>query len=310
MAEPNIFTTFQKASFNGITFPVSQITVKGGIRHHVHEFPHSAGGDPEKMGRKLYTVRFRAHFHALPGTDMEREYPNLYPAGLTQLRAWLDLETTADLVIPNVGTIKAFGTDWTQTADLADALTGETLELEFLEDQDKAALAEGKGSSNPAKVTAANDDLQAKAALLDYKKTAKTGLFQAINDAVTAVDGALGLADASNRLVAGKLNAVADLCSRADAEIEAFQDPINHEVLEALKALWAAAADLAEDIPGVAATILTYRVPTVMSIGQVSTAIYGTSDRAVELLQLNPITDAFAIPVDTQVKYFEKGLAA
>lgn len=297
-----IYDTFQKAAFNGIVFPYSQIAIKGGIRHHVHEYPHSAGGDVEKMGRKLYTFRFRVPFHDLPGSDLERDFQGLFPDRLKNFLALFDRQATAELVVPSIGTMKCVATDWDGTADMAEALSGETWNFEFIEDEDRASLVKEIPNLGVHALKASALELQTKA----DKHGFKPGLFQAINDAVTAVDAVFGVADQNSRLVAAKISAVADLCGRADREIDEFLNPMNHLVLEALKNLWANAVDLAENAPGVAGgELVTYRVPRLMSIGEVATNLYGSADRGADIMVLNPIDDPFEIKKGTNLKYLK-----
>lgn len=305
-----IYETFQSAQFGPIKFPYSQFTIKGGIRFHQHVFPHSPGSDIEKMGRKDYVFRFRVPMHDLPGSNLERDFPQLFPNRLANILALFDRQATRDLVVPSLGTIKALATDWDGTADMGEALSGESWNFEFIEDQDKASLIGDLPGYGMAGLQQAADDL-AKKALDAYKKIGLRvpGIFERINDAVGVVLGALGTADAYSRLVAAKIEGLAQLCATADNQIDELQDPLNHAMLEALKNVWANAVDLGESLPGIGPAVSIYRVPSLMSIGQVSTNLYGTSERGFEILQLNAIDDAFAIKAGTSLTYVS-GLAA
>lgn len=302
-----IYKTFPSAQFGPVKFPYTQFTIKCGIRHHVHEFPHSAGGDIEKMGRKLYSFRFRIPFHDLPGSNLERDFPQLFPNRLQNLLALFDRQATLPLVVPSLGTIKCVAVDWDGVADMAEALSGDTWNVELLEDEDRASVFATPPQYGVASMLNANEELQNRAAAAGFKPS----IFQKINDAVAAVDGILGRADQYNRLVAAKIHAVADLCGKADREIDALQEPINYLILEALKAVWVNAMDLSENVPGIGPAVAIFRVPTLMGIGQVSTSIYGTSERAMDLLKLNTVEDAFAIKAGTSINYVRvNGVAA
>lgn len=294
------YPDFQKASFNGTEFPYSQVTIKGGIRHHVHEYPHSPGGDIEKMGRKLYSFRFRVPFHDLPGSKLDQLFPNLFPGRLQTLIRDFDQQFSAALVVPSIGTIQCVATDWDGTGEMADAISGETWNIEFLEDVDQDSLFDSSPALGIHAMGAAAETLQTKAEEHEFEP----GVFQAINDAVGSVLGVLGEADQYSRLVAGKIEAVANLCGTADRELSELQDPMNHVVLEALKDLWANAVDLSQNIPGTGGgPISTYRVPKLMSVGQVASALYGRADRGFDIMQINAIDDPFAIPAGTTLKY-------
>jgi prophage DNA circulation protein len=294
---------FPRAAFDAVEFPYSEVTVKGASRHAIHEYPHTAGGEPEKMGRRPYMISFRGVFHDVPGSDMWRDYPRLYPDRLRQLRDKFDKELTADLVVPTVGTIKAFATSWAQKFDVR-VSSGETFDLEFLEDQQSATLVDfALEYASMTVIRETNDSLQIAAALADFNKVATVGLFQKINDAVTAVQAVSGQADAYARVVEGKIQAVVNLCAYADAALEEMQDPVNHLILNALKDLWLASKELAENIVDTRQDIREYRLPKVMSIGEVSNTLFGTTERGWDILQMNAIEDAFAIPAGTLLKF-------
>lgn len=297
-----IADSFDKASFEGIEFYYTTRSVKGGIRLTEHEFPHSPGGEVEKMGRKLYRINFTALMHDVPGSDLSRDYPDLY-AKISVLRQLFEQETTGDLVVPGIGKIRAVAASWTQEFS-AQTRSGETLSLEFIEDQDSALLTNELVELGGAeRLEELNTDLLAKAAIEDFKKEATFSFFQNLNDAITSVQAVSGQADAYARLVEGKIRAVENLCAWADTELEEMQDPSHHLVFDALKDLWFAARELADNVVESRQTIRVYTVKKLMSIGQVSTAIFGTSERAVELLQLNGFEDPFAIPAGTRVNY-------
>lgn len=294
---------FQKASFNGINFPYSLIQIKGGIRHHVHEYPHSGGGDVEKMGRRLYTFRFRIPFHDIPGSRLEQEFQGLFPDRLRNFIALFDRQATADLVVPSVGTMKCVAIDWDGTADMAEALSGETWNFEFIEDVDQASLVKAIPNLGVHAMVQSMDNLNIAADAAGFKP----GIFQALDDLVGAVDGLFGTVDQYSRLLAGKIEGVARLCAVLDRDTSEFLDPMNHVVLEALKDVWGNAVDLIGAVPGQGGGELsTFRVPKLMSIGQVATRLYGSADRGTDIMQINPIEDAFAIPAGTELKYVKE----
>jgi hypothetical protein len=50
-----IFDSLQAFQFGEFLFPFRSYSIKGGMREHLHEFPHG-GIAPEKLGRKLYEI--------------------------------------------------------------------------------------------------------------------------------------------------------------------------------------------------------------------------------------------------------------
>jgi hypothetical protein len=299
--------SFPKMAFGGdagprIEFPYSDLSVRGAIRYADHEFPHTPGAELEKQGRKPYVITCTAHFHYVQGSELDKQYPDLYPDRLNALRAMFEKEITDALVVPNIGTVKAVAVNWTQTFNVRTP-TGETVQLEFREDQDGLeSFAVRDAPPDLTLVLEANEALLAAVALADFKKELTKGVFQEINDAVTAVQAGFGQADAYSRLIEGKIRAVENLCVFADGQLEEMQNPEHHLVLNALKDLWFSSKDLAENVVG-AAELKDYRVPKVMSVGQIAAALYGSTDRTVEILKLNEFADALAIPPGTLVVY-------
>lgn len=294
--------TFQKASFGGVSFPILRVSVKGGIRHYEHEFPHSPGAEIEKMGRKPYTVSMSAFFHDVPESRLAEEYPNLYPDGLHSLRAMCEEEKTNPLVIPNLGTLQAVATEWRNTFDFTSSLSGEAVEFEFIEDQERDRIFEGLEFGR-GQLERKNFQLQA---LMNTKLPEPPSIFQAINDAVTAVLAVQGLADAFSKVLESKLLQVASLCQQAD-QMLMLQVPENFAILEAMKEVWRSAVDLVEDILGHRSPIVSWTVPSLMTVGQIAIDRLGSSDRGVEILQMNPIEDAFAVPAGTIIRYYQEG---
>lgn len=313
--EKTAANAFAKASFGGgvpgpgaVEFAYSELTVKGGIRHALHEFPHSPGAEVEKMGRKAYVITFTCTFHRVPGSELDKQYPELYPTRLRQLREMFEKEITAELVVPTIGTIKAVATSWTQTKR-AQETTGEEVSLEFVEDQDTTRAFDDQTSDyGMSKMAEANDALLAAAALADFKKQNAIGFFQQLNDAITAVQGFFGQADAMSRLVEGKIRALDQLISWGDAQVDELQNPTNYLVVNALHDLWGSVRAMQENIVEAREEIRLYKVPRKMSVNQISTAIYGSSERGFELMQLNDFKDTLEVQAGTDVRYLHKEL--
>lgn len=294
---------FPKAEFKGIAFPFADISIKGAIRYAQHDFPHSPGAEIEKQGRKPYVITLTCPFHHLPGSQLDKQYPELYPTRLRQLRELFEKEITDGLVVPTIGTIPAVATSWTQTFN-AQVATGETVNFEFIEDQDGSnAFNDQTLDYGITQLAELNDELLAAAARKDAMSARAQSVFQDISDKVTAVMAVAGQADAMSRLVEGKIQAVVNLCAFADGQLEDLQNPSNHLVLDALKDLWAASVSLAANVVETRKQLLTYRVPRLMGVNQIAASIYGSTDRSVEILQLNSFEDALAIPAGTLVVY-------
>jgi prophage DNA circulation protein len=282
-----------RAAFNGVEFPVERVRVQGGIRDHVHEYPHVPGGDPEKLGRRLYEIEMDANFQA-----EAKAYPNLWPGRLAQLRVFFEAEETAPLVIPTIGSIDAYCVNWSQELN-ARMLTGERATFMFREDQESAFLINRLVSIKVESLGARSDKFEAEATRYGLPKNPIDEIVNAVNTVLAVVD----TADAFGQLLANKIGLLTALCKEFDQRVDAFNNPTAWPALEALKELWAAAVQLSENVTGAETMFGTYEVPVLMTAPQVSQAIYRTTSRAMEILQLNPIEDAYAIQRGTRLRY-------
>ncbi len=316
-----VFDDLQVMSFGGIPIAWDRIEIRSSLRKHVHEYRHTPGGQIEKQGRTLYTITVSGIF------DTEIEPPAYndgivnYPDALIAARMKYENETTDDLVIPTVGTIKACITEWTQTADVR-VRSGERVTLVFLEDQADRFLPDGiaetltssslkstaetliESITNPAPDAPVNDDgLAIKPELEGIPGT--NGFFSQLNNAINSVLAIRDTGDMYSNLVAGKIEGIALLCREMDRTWAGFEDPRNWPILQALKNVWWAAEQLAGNVrDSVESPIKTYRVPHRMTITEVSTAVYGRTDFGFDILGLNVVEDAFDIRAGTALRYY------
>lgn len=292
---PSPFDTLARSSFAGIEFPSTKIRLRGSGRHHVHVYAHVPGGDPEKLGRNLYEIEMEAIFATgAPG------YSDLWPRRLGLLRQLFDAQHTDWLVIPTVGRMKVFATSWDQEMLPAKILNGEPATFRFLEDQAEAFAITNLITVNTATVVGQTNVFR-----IELEKTEATGdIFDAIQALGNSVLAFRDQAELGDRLLEEKLNQLVQLCDEANRTVEVFQDPRNYGALNALKDLWASAVQLEESLSGPTSSFAFYVTQREMTISQVSTALYGDTSRAVEILQLNPIENGYSIPTGTRIRYF------
>ena len=140
----SVFDSYPQASFSGITFPVESSRIKGGIRDHIHEYPHSPGGSPEKLGRMLYEFTVQVHFDA-----RFTNYPGLYPQSLNQLTTLFEAQTTADFRLPQMpASVSCYCRAWTR--EMTNRIrSGERVELVFMEDQSTLYLFQISSAASP-----------------------------------------------------------------------------------------------------------------------------------------------------------------
>lgn len=294
------FDQLDQCSFNGIAFPVEEISIIGRARKHVHEYPHTPGGATEKLGRGVYVVRIRTLFDE----DWNDRYPQLYPDGLEKLFQFFEQEITGGLDLPTLGKIDAWCTNWSKHM-VYSIRSGERVEFEFEEDQSQLFLIDALLAAAATTIEVDNNALLS--AMADVV-TPLPDLFETMNDLVTAIVAIRDQDDLQWSLIQSKALSVVDMFQQIDRAVPELGKPTPACVaaLEALKDTAAAAQQLAEDIAQKAAPIKTFVVPRRSTIVDVSAAIYGTTERALELLQLNDIEgDAFNIAPGTAIEYYD-----
>ena len=289
------FDNLPRAGFAGFPFPITHLSVKGSIRKHVHEYPHSDGGQPEKLGRRLYTIKMRALF-----MDVFKTYPGLYPDTLNNLVSLFELSSTGTLVVPTVGTIQCMCTDWPREADFAKIRSGEIVELEFLEDPQDVLDSFLVTNLNSSAQTSIGASLK----LAPSYPTVPVNLLQSIQNAINAVQGIINAGTIFGQTIANQVNGIVALFQQLDSD-PAMQNPANYPVMSAAWDAWSAMVQFQQSLSTKQGTLKQYVVPSTMSISQVSTAIFGNTSQAVTLLQSNALDDALAIPAGTIMSYLQ-----
>lgn len=292
------FDQLPRASFDYIKFPVTKVQVTGGLRDHVHEYPHSPGGSPEKLGRKLYTFKLSTVFYDnLLGPWDE----NLWPGDLSDLFNRFEDGLTSVLTIPTLGDIKAYCVNWSKEMTFK-ARSGETAELEFREDQASAFLIEGLINVTAKTLLSQSTLLLNTATSLGYKD-----IFQSIADQIAVISNLADQAEMYDVVLSQKVAAINHQIGRLNATLGLLNDPLNALLLESLLDTWQLTAKLEADIARQAVTMIPFVVPggRTMSVNDVSRIVYGDTTRAMEILQLNAIDDPFRISAGKLLRVYK-----
>lgn len=286
-----------RASFDKIEFPFTTRTARGEFRQHTHEFPKMAGGQPEKLGRRLWTFAFESPFH-----ESNLYFPNLYPASLDALTDRFARGVTAELVVPEMGIIRAFITKFERRRRGA-ILSGEELSVEFLEDDLEPFRREALTSSAQASLAEAANDVRdevddardhSEATIEPYR--APLGSLLDLVDSVLAIRDQVELYGAR---VGAQLTGIASACRELH---ELLKGPDLAPLREGLRSLWDAAYQIQSDLlsKGPGSQLTTYVTPTEMGVSQIAQALYGQAARGGEILSLNSnLDDPFAIDAGT-----------
>ena len=290
-----VFDGFKPMSFAGIKFPYVTYEIQGAYRIHNHEYPHSPGGAIEKLGRSLYEFSVTVDFR---GALDSKKYPQLI-TDLGVLRGLFEDGVTEKLHIPHVGTVPAMATNWREVVKNTDR-SGINGTLRFIEDQSAAflVLETIQVRTNSLNETAANFNA--------VPKPPGVNIFRQIDSAISAILAIKDQSQLFGSLVASKIDGLTQLLRMADETVKELNDPpYNIELVEALHALWDATIQLGKDIAQKGDALKTYTVPVAMSATQAAIAIYGDSEKTIDLLQLNVIADPYAIPANTQLRYYQ-----
>lgn len=312
---PAYFDGLQRAQFGRVEFPYSNLTLSSSLRHSVHEYRHTPGGSIEGRSRKLYVIHVAAIFdETLNGAKTSggaRGYGSLYPEGLEKLRTFYEKGETRPLTIPTLGTIEARMVSFAQRTDTA-LRSGERCDFEFLEDQEKDFLLDELIVLKKGGIASAADAMAAAAAssksLLEQIVGAVDSALQLAGDAYDKVQEVADIArevrdgvDMRVQVVAAKLEGIANLCQEVERFIES---PIHHNLLDAVKNVWASALDMLDAISGASSPqSAVYIVGKTMSIQEVSLALYGTTTKTFDLLSFNSIDEPSRIPAGTRLNY-------
>ncbi|MBA2687500.1 MAG: DNA circularization N-terminal domain-containing protein [Gemmatimonadaceae bacterium] len=288
------FDTQKPFSFSGIKFPFKSYKVSGGIRKHVHEYPHTAGGALEKLGRRLYEVTVSVDF--TDGLDSPKYRQLVTDLGV--LRGLFEDQVTDSLHIPHIGTIKACADEWTEevTGSNRSTIKGE---LKFIEDQSSAFLVLETITVSPGSLAAHVADFSTKA------KPFNENIFSSIDKAANSLLAIVDQSQLFGSLVAAKVEGLSRLIRQADESVKALAEPANGELLEALHRLWDTVNNIRRDIQQRDDFLRTFTVPLTMSVGQISAAVYGDSSRGGEILQLNAIDDPLNVPAGFKIHYYD-----
>lgn len=285
-------------TFSGIRYPYSMLSIKGGLRDHIHEYPHVAGGAPEKLGRRLYEISATLLMEStlITPTYLNRQ---LWPRDYNGLRALFEDQVTAELNIPGIGKIQAYIR--TMDTDLRPTVSrsGVTCEVTWIEDQ-----AEVFGEAVQTTFAGFGDSLQNWKIVIEDLPDPKPDIFDAISD---AANGILAFADQFElygNLLEAKIRGLTALVREADDRLDYLNDPANNEVLEAMLELWGATNKLNEDLQQTGAKLTEYTVPIEMTVGDVAADLYGDSGRGTDIMSLNALENPLAIPGGTVLRVY------
>jgi hypothetical protein len=290
--------SFRRLSFDGIEFPYKRLRVQGSMRHHVHEYPHTPGGAPEKQGRALYKASVSATFHA---SFLDTKWSHLYPTTLNRLCKLFDSGETKDLHLPNLGTVKAFATNWDRDLDTR-IRSGEEVQIEFLEDKSEEFLVAYQLQMESG---ALEDRIGTWTQYAEETVPAPPSIFDSITNLANSVLAYRDQTHLYDEFLESKIASLLRLINQADSSVRELNDPLNWRTRDALADLWNTISKLHKDPVDRGVELRDWTIPRLMSLSEVAAALYGDATKSEELIGLNVLDDPYAIPANTVIRYYD-----
>lgn len=306
---------YPRWSFSGIEFAGGKWSIKGGIRDEMHEYRKLPGGKPEKLGRKPYTITVEVTFDStLNDGRLSRGYDDNYPGSLARLVNLWETETTDTLIIPNLGPLRCYCRNWDRECD-GKWQSGESVKLELVEDSLDVTVAQSVNPPTPHNVQAQSDAFAAACEADGIEPTywIPDGLGGEFDSGQTVIEKIQSLvgdinvvtdqAELNANLLLVDMAALIGLFQQLEQTAE-MQDVRNDTSFSAMMDLWGAVQALANDVLATGSPIQSYPVTRLMGIDEVAIAVYGATDRSMEILGLNALENPLAIPAGANVFYY------
>lgn len=295
----NLTRQLVQLSFDKIDFPYKEIEMDGELRDHVHEYPHSPGGAPEKLGRRLYVFNITSSFH---GDFVPEKYRDLWPWNLAKLVSLFEKGETKDLVLPQIGSpIRAYCTNWKRVLK-HNVTSGEAVTLKFREDSERLRLVE---EALKIKAVSYAKALSATDAEIRKLPSNKRGLFDTLMQGASQILAYKDQFDLYSNLLEAKCLAVIGMARQFIETAQVLSDPLNYLLLDALHSLLSETIKVYKDQQQTGITTSRYTVTRVSTLSEVAIAIYGVSGKSSELMALNSIPNPLQIPVGTVLRYYK-----
>ena len=294
----SVYDTLPLFQFSKYQIPVEDYEVIGGLRDHVHEYSHQDGGDPEKLGRKLYVIRATINAQATFA-----QYPTLFPNDINALMQMWELGQSSNLVVPDLPSIVAYAFGWTRKFS-AKIRSGIKCTVEFREDSTNLPLPITVSVPSPRSLGSSAANLAAIAASKNLSPSNQS-LLASLGALVSSIQGIQDTVYLAANQVLLQAQQLVALCQQID-QLTSVQSPNNADLMRAVHDVWAQAQAYAADVQQNNAPLTQFIVPAQMGIGAVSTRIFGDSTHVTDLLALNTgsFNDPNQIPAGTILVYY------
>lgn len=287
----DLLDTYERASWNGIEFPFSSISIRGSLDHHIHKYLHRPGGEIENLARHLYEFKFDCDFH-----NRYRKYPNII-SDFGRLISLCEDGETHELVLPGFGRFQVKAINW-DTKIVTTLRSGHPISFTFLED------STAQFTALTLIATRASNSLPQIATI--FKQEANLlGRPDLGNQLVIAVNNYVvgrNVEDSTTGTGATAINSVTNTCKTISSD-SVFQNPKSTKASLVLQEAWSTAITIAESNPLSPTSVNRFTTPAPTSVMKLAMQFYGRSDKAATILAVNNFTDALRIPSNTLVNF-------
>lgn len=292
----------RRASFQGIDIPYTRIGIRSVQRAALHKYPYVDLADIEKLGRDPYMFRLVVQFDE----NLEDFYPGNFPGDLTKLRKLFEKSTEDTLVLPLQGTTKAYFLEFECDIETR-TRSGAVCSFGFLETRDQSiTYSDLTSGASFDQVAAAHSAVLAYVASLSAKVSVDASLLDKLQAGINDLLAAEAKGELYTQLAQAKLRAITNTINQID---DAITSPVGWPLIDSLRDLWSATSNLVNDA-SLQSSISTWKVPRLMSIQQVSNALYKDTSHTIELLKLNDdLGDAAQIAAGTKIFYIPPTVA-
>lgn len=273
-----------------VRLPVVTFSVQSSKRRTIHEYRWTPAGTLEVHGRSAYEFNINANFLAT-GTYAS------WPEGLARVQSLYEEERVLTLLWPTIGEVRVSFDSFKRLGD-SNKRSGEEAELVFIEAETNRFLQSAfleRSYTIPEKAEAFEyevEDLPDRPDLFD-QIVAAGKVFRIIN----------AQRDLYSGLAEQRLAILLELLKDASETVEIFSNPDNHNILDVMHELWDAAVAVVTNPIRARHQPRRHTVISLSTVTEVSTAIYGHTERARELIGLNYFDDPMRIPAGTSVLY-------
>ncbi len=290
----------QVGKFDGVAFDFVSTRDEGGNTLDKQEFPNKPGAFVQGRARNARRTTVMAIF-------IEDDYPDTLNNLLAKLENGGEPK---EFIHPVWGTTKAACERFTVTHDVEDAADSATIQIDFVEHTEESAGPKAVKNTTPARANAVRSAVtDVLVALSAFEAATEVQNNEYVLEVTGAINAASDVADSleadGENLSALEVQAQANAAlSTVAVAVDAGADYDTPEAFDlgaAVLVLSAAISDMANELINAKPPLQTFTVGAATNLLSLVHALYGDSERADEVLQLNNIPDPSLIPAGFQV---------